>query len=108
MESTHLIRWSPTAPAVAFSDRKAHASVQDVEAGNGGLSIKLVPGRDADMQRKLVALSEKKIDHVNGQTLGERALERLKMAVQLHRRSAWQGNDPPGQHHYCGSSLRLR
>ena len=46
------------------------------------LSIRRVPGRDAAMQRKLVVLSDKRIVHVNGQTLGERALERLKLAVQ--------------------------
>jgi hypothetical protein len=45
-------------------------------------SIRRVPGRDAAMQRKLVALSDKRKVHVSGQTLGERELELLKLAVQ--------------------------
>jgi hypothetical protein len=34
------------------------------------------------MQRKLVALSDKRIVHINGQTLGGWALERLQLAVK--------------------------
>jgi hypothetical protein len=50
------------------------------------LSIRRVTGRNAAMQRKFMALADRWIVHVNGQTFGERTLPAAEVCIAEHGR----------------------